>query len=54
MAETIWEPIIVSAAFNPNPAVVGNPTLLSVVAVDVFGREQEEARYSDEFYSGEV
>lgn len=54
MAETVWTPLILSASFTPNPAISGETTLLSVSAVDVFGAEQTEARYSSEFYSGEV
>lgn len=52
--ETIWEPLIISASFAPNPATSGKAVLLSVVVVDVFGKEQEELRGSGEFGSGEV
>lgn len=54
MAETVWEPLIISASFVPNPAEAGRQLLVSALIVDVFGKEQEEARYSNEFYSGEV
>lgn len=54
MAETAWEPIILSAYFDPNPSKAGEPTVLHVMAIDVFGVEQEETRYAGEFQSGEV
>ena len=54
MAEGTWTPLIISAAVTPSPAISGQPFLLSVAAVDVFGAEQEEARYAGEFYAGEV
>lgn len=54
MAETVWQPLIISASFTPNPAEAGASLLISAVIVDVFGTEQEEVRYPSEFYSGEV
>lgn len=54
MSSTIWEPLIISASFHPNPATAGKPTLLSVIVVDVFGQEQEDLRMAGEYYSGEV
>ena len=52
--ETVWEPLIVTATFSPNPATTGQTVTLSVLALDVFGDEQTEARLSGEFVSGEV
>lgn len=53
MAEE-WSPLIITAAFTPNPANVGDSVLLQVVAIDAQTVEQEEARMSGEFNSGEV
>jgi len=52
--ETIWEPVIISAVFETNPVISGQTTVLRVMAVDVFGREQTELWYSNEIGSGEV
>lgn len=49
-----WSPLIVTAAFTPNPANVGDSVLLQVVVIDVQTIEQEETRLSGEFQSGEV
>lgn len=54
MNETIWEPLIISASFSPNPGLTGQPLLLSVTVIDVFGKEQDELHMAGEFYSGEV
>ena len=47
-------PVILAAAFTPNPAKVGEPVLLQVMVVDVGAVEQTETRMSGEFNSGEV
>lgn len=47
-------PLIVSATFDINPAVVGQEVTLSVVVIDVIGVEGPEERYSNEFYCGEL
>lgn len=54
MADTAWTPVVIDAKLTPNPAVTGEPLLISVLALDVFGAEQTEARQSGEFYSGVV
>lgn len=54
MNETIWEPLFISATFTPHPAAAGNPTILSIVVVDVFGKEQAEIWYCGEIGCGEV
>lgn len=49
-----WSPLIISAAFTPNPAIAGGDVLLQVVVIDVQSIEQEELRMAGEFMSGEV
>ncbi len=54
MADTAWTPVILDAKLTPNPAITGDPLLIQVLAIDVFGAEQTEVRQTGEFYSGVV
>lgn len=44
--ETVWNPLIMSALFTPNPAGTTDTILLQVQAIDIFGGEQTEAWYA--------
>jgi len=54
VGETVWDPLFVSASFTPNPVIVGQPTLLSIIVIDVFGKEQDDIKISGEYSCGEV
>ena len=54
MAEQERNPAIISAKFDPNPAIANSKTLLSVLVIDVYGYERIEPVYTNEFFSNEV
>lgn len=54
MDEVIWQPNFVSAAYEPNPAKVGEPVTLRVKVIDALGGQQAEAWFAGDLYSGEV
>lgn len=49
-----WKPLIITANFTPNPVNVGEPTVLSVMAIDTQVGQTPEIWYTGEVRSGEV
>lgn len=54
MSEREYFPVILAAAITPNPAGLGAPVLVSVLAEDLAGTPAEQVWRSGEVRSGEV
>lgn len=54
MNETTTIPAIISFTLTPNPAIAGQPVLVTVKAVEVTVVPQPFTAYAGEFSAGEV
>lgn len=54
MGEESYEPMILNASYTPSPAVSGEPFLLQVAAVDLYGISTDETWAAGELVAGEV